>query len=142
MIGAFAPDRTDYPFYISVLPRRPRRSWVISNPKAVQPLFEYGAITGIAISDDMSWGLIPREGFCDLLGDPFGRRMQRRIGPDQFTAFEVKNRNTVQQLEANRGHNEDINRRHVQDQAFEFLINLRSPSETPDFKRQKKQKLL
>jgi hypothetical protein len=36
----------------------------------------YGmAIASVAITDEMSWRLVPREGFVDLPGDPFRRRV-------------------------------------------------------------------
>jgi hypothetical protein len=55
VIGAFSADRTNDPFYVSVLPRRPGCSRMVLNTKTGQAPFEYGAIAGVAITVHENW---------------------------------------------------------------------------------------
>src|SRR4029077_10264704 len=75
VIQALPTDRADQPLRVSVLPGRTRRRWSVPDPHGSKAS-RYGlAVASIAVTNEMSGRLIPWEGFCDLLRDPFRRRM-------------------------------------------------------------------
>ncbi len=82
MIEAVLADGTDQPLRIRVLPGRSRRGGAIANAHGLQPPTHGMAIGRIAVSDQVTRGLIPREGVTDLPRDPLRnpyRRACRRI---------------------------------------------------------------
>ena len=79
VIEAFSTDRADQPLRVSVLPGRTRRRWSVPDPRGSKAS-RYGlAVASIAVTNGMGGRLIPWEGFCDLLRDPFCRRMVGEI---------------------------------------------------------------
>jgi hypothetical protein len=45
----------------------------------------------VAIADEVAWGLIPGEGFNNLLPDPFCRRVRGHIDPDKLSPSQPDN---------------------------------------------------
>ena len=83
MIEALAPDRSDQPFNMTVLPRRAWRDRPIPDAHGSQPACDRNTVGGVTIADEIAWRLVPWEGFGDLSGDPFGGRMCGHIDPDE-----------------------------------------------------------
>ena len=54
------------------------------------------------------WGLIPGEGFGDLPGDPFGRRICSHVGPNQPSPCQPQDDKSIEKLEADRRNDEQI----------------------------------
>src|SRR5260370_1915076 len=77
MIEAVLADGTDQPLRIRVLPGRSRRGGAIANAHGLQPPTHGMAIGRIAVSNQVTRRLIPREGVSNLSGDP---RCCRMIG--------------------------------------------------------------
>src|SRR5690348_18316749 len=66
MVEAFASDRTDQPFNMTILPRRGWRDRPVANAHGSQPPDDRGAIRGVAVTDEVARCLIPWECFGDL----------------------------------------------------------------------------
>jgi hypothetical protein len=78
VVQALSPDRTDQPFDMTILPRRPRRSWSIPNSHGRKTSHYSMAIRGVSVPNEVLGRLIPGEGLGDLSGDP----RRDRIGSD------------------------------------------------------------
>jgi hypothetical protein len=50
--------------------------------------------------DELPGSVIPREGFGDLSGDPFGRWVAGDVGPDQTAALKMDDHQPIKKLEA------------------------------------------
>jgi hypothetical protein len=74
MIKTFPADRANQPFSMSILPRRSRCGWPVTNPHRVKTPLKYLAVGAIAIADDVPRRRLPAAGLGKLLGDPFSRR--------------------------------------------------------------------
>src|SRR5580704_17548530 len=75
MIEAFPADGTDQSLRVRVLPGRSRRGVTIANAHNLQPPTHGMAIGRIAVSDQVTWHFVPREGVSNLSGDPRRCRM-------------------------------------------------------------------
>ena len=87
MMQAFSSDRADEPFDMTILPRRPRRSWSIPNAHGSKSSCYGMAIRGVSVPNDVLGCLIPGEGLGDLAGDPFSRRIGGDIDPNQLASL-------------------------------------------------------
>jgi hypothetical protein len=85
MVEALASDRSNQPCNVTVLPRRAGRDRPISNTHASQPARDRSAMGGVAVTDEITRSLIPRECVGDLSGDPLGGRICGDIGPDELS---------------------------------------------------------
>src|SRR5262245_34284699 len=75
VVQAFAADTPDQPLHIGVLPRTPGGDHDLLDSHMLDPLPKGGAIDAVPIAQQISWGLVPREGVDDLLRGPLRRRM-------------------------------------------------------------------
>src|SRR3979490_507571 len=66
VVKTFPPDRTDRPFTISVLPRRSRCGWPITNAHRPKAADEDVTVDGVAVTNDVSRRYFPTIG----LGEP------------------------------------------------------------------------
>ena len=80
MMQAFSSDRADEPFDMTILPRRPRRSWSIPNAHGSKSSCYGMAIRGVSVPNDVLGCLIPGEGLGDLAGDPTNWRRSTMWG--------------------------------------------------------------
>ncbi len=96
MVKAIPSDRADQPFTISVLPWRSRRGWTIPNAHRPKSPDDNIAICAIPVTNDISRGFLPAEGFGELTSDPFGIRMCSCPNPQDFTTTVVQNQEPVQ----------------------------------------------
>ena len=70
-IKAFASDRADQAFAVSILPWRARSGWLVPNAHGAKPPFENIAISGVAVADQICRWFVPATGFVKLACDPF-----------------------------------------------------------------------
>ena len=73
VVKTLPPDRTDRPFTISVLPRRSRRGWPISNTHRPKAADEDVAVDRVAVTNDVSRRYFPAIGLGELVRNPFSR---------------------------------------------------------------------
>jgi hypothetical protein len=84
MIEAFAPDRTDQPFSMSILPRRSRRRRPVTYAHRAGPSGKGFAIAPITIAPEIPWCLLPATRLSELPCNPFGGRMSRSAEPQDL----------------------------------------------------------
>src|ERR1700676_4333411 len=72
MIKAFPSDRANPPFSMSILPRRSRRGWPVTNAHRTKTPGEYLAVDPVPIADDVFRCGFPPAGLGKLPGNPFG----------------------------------------------------------------------
>src|SRR5262249_59713298 len=90
-------------------------------------------IRGVSVPDEVSRRLLPREGLGDLAGDPVGRGVGRDVDPDQVAPLKPDDHQAVEQLEADRWHDEQVNPTNMPAViAQEGLPSLRSPPAATD----------
>ena len=75
MIKAFPSDRAYQPFSMSILPRRSRRGWPVTNAHRPKTPGEYLAVDPVPIAYDIFRCGFPTAGLDKLLGNPFGGRV-------------------------------------------------------------------
>src|SRR5260370_30108568 len=75
VVQAFAPDRSDEPLDMSVLPGRVRRNWMITDAHGANASGVGCPERAVAITNQITWSFVPREGFGHLTRDPFRRRI-------------------------------------------------------------------
>jgi hypothetical protein len=83
VIEALPADRANQPFRMSVLPGRTRGRRVIPDAHGCKPLRDRLAVAPVAVPDHVVRRLIPREGICELTGDPLRCRMVGDAQRDQ-----------------------------------------------------------
>src|SRR6266699_801213 len=76
VVKTFAPDRTDRPFTISVLPRRSRRGWPIPNAHRPKAADEDVTVDAVAVTNDVSRRYFPTIGRGELVRNPFSGLMR------------------------------------------------------------------
>ena len=108
MVQAFAPNRTDQPFGIRVLPGRPWSDRVVADAHRLEAASEHGTIDTIAIADEVFWRGAPRKSLSDLARDPFGRGIGRHGGPHQQATGQMDDDQAIEQAEAYGRHHEQV----------------------------------
>jgi len=119
VIEALAADRSNHPLYVSSPPRRTwcRQSFVDAH---ISNLFsEITAEDSIAVAQQVTGEL--RKGKClsQLLSCPLRGRVGGNIEVQNAAAVMGQNQENVKNLEADRGHREEINRDQLLDMIFE-----------------------
>ena len=76
VIKAFASDRADQAFAVSILPRRARSRWLVANAHGAKTSFENVAIGTVPVANKIFRRLFPAAGFGELAGDPFRSGMR------------------------------------------------------------------
>ena len=69
MIQALAPDRTDQPFSMSILPRRSRRRWPVTDAHKANAS-DKTTIGPITIANEILWRMLPAGRFGELPRNP------------------------------------------------------------------------
>ena len=75
VVQAFAADTPDEPLRVWILPWPLWGNQYFFDAHVSHPSPKGGAIDAVSIAQQISWGLVPREGVDDLLGGPFRRGM-------------------------------------------------------------------
>jgi hypothetical protein len=87
VVKTFPPDRTDSPFTISVLPRRPRRVRPIPNAHRPKAADEDVTVDGVAVTNDVSRRYFPTIGLGEMARNPVrghSQPSQKRGGDGAF----------------------------------------------------------
>src|SRR5216683_863305 len=108
MVQALSPDRTDQPFDMTILPRRPRRSWSVPNPHGRKTSHYSMAIRGVSVPNDVLGRLIPGESLGDLSGDPIRRRIGSDVDPHQVAPVQANDGQPIEKPEADGRHDKHI----------------------------------
>src|ERR1700686_4742599 len=108
MVQTLAPDRSDQPFGKAVLPGRGWCGRLVPDPHGSQSACCDGAIDPIAITDHVTRSTVPRKSLRDLACDPLRRRVGCDVDPDEISAINPYNHETIQQFEANGRDHEQI----------------------------------
>ena len=81
MVEALAPDRSDEPFDMAILPRRAWCARMVTNPHGSQSAMDDCPLKPVAIPKEIARGLIPGECLGELARDPFRRQVCGGVGP-------------------------------------------------------------
>src|ERR1017187_3560266 len=108
MIKAFAADRADHAFDITVLPRRVRGDGMITNPHVDDTSSEDFAKCLVIVTDQNSRRRIPGKGFSDLVSQPFGGRMTSDSEPNDPSSPMSEDDKDIKTFEGDRRHDEEI----------------------------------
>src|SRR3979409_1606790 len=106
MVRALASDRSDQYFGEAVLPRRAWSDRFVADAHGTQSVPDGSAVDLIPIADQVARGLIPRECLRDLACDPVRGRVRCDVDPDEVSARQPDNDESVEQVEANGRDNE------------------------------------
>ena len=91
MIEAFASDRADQSFSVTVLPRRSRRCRSVANAYRANAARKCLAVNTVAITNEVVRHRFPPAGLADLPGDPFGGWRWCDADPKNSSAVVSKN---------------------------------------------------
>jgi hypothetical protein len=108
MVDALAADCSDQPLGKTVLPWRAWRNGLVADTHGSYSARDGSTVDPVAIADEVAWGLIPGEGFNNLLPDPFCRRVRGHIDPDKLSPSQPDNDQNVEQVKANGRNHEQI----------------------------------
>src|SRR5512133_726238 len=96
MVEAFASDRADQSFSVTVLPRRSRRCRSVANAHRASAPRTCLAVDTVAITNEVIRHRFPPAGLADLPGDPFGGRRGCDANPKNSPAIMSEDQEAVQ----------------------------------------------
>jgi hypothetical protein len=111
MVETFAPDRANQLFREWILPWRPRRGRMVTNPHDAEPLLECRAENTITVADEVSWSFFPRKFLGHLPRDPFCRRMRRGGNQGNGSAFDTNDHKNKEHSQINGWCHEQVDSR-------------------------------
>ena len=86
VIDNFAPERSDEPLDVPVLPRRARRDAELRDAEMAHASIERRAVDPVAVANQRLEAFV-RDSFDDLLRGPFGSGMRRHVDVKDPTTF-------------------------------------------------------
>jgi hypothetical protein len=113
MVGALATDRSDQPFGEAVLPGRAWRNGFVTDAHSPQSASDGGTVGLVAIPDQVTRSLIPRECLRNLACKPFCRRVRCDVDPNQVSTIQADDNEGIEQIEADGRDDEQIHGRNV-----------------------------
>jgi hypothetical protein len=122
MIQALAPDRADEPLRERVLPRAARRRENLLDPHALHAAAKLLTIDLVAITQEIGWRGLVREGVHDLLGGPGGGGVLGHVEVDDPPAVVREHDEDEQNSEASGRHGEEIDGDQVADVVHEGTL--------------------
>src|SRR5262252_8171350 len=123
MVQAFTPNRTDDPFDVSALPRRPRNAENFFDIHYRDLIAELLAIDSISISHQISRRRIEGKGFKQLLRRPFGCRVSRNVEVNNASLIMCENHEDKQHFKPNGVDSKEVDGRELRN----VIIEERSP---------------
>src|SRR5260370_21438722 len=108
MVEAVAPDRSDEPFDMAVLPRRAWRGRVVANSHGLQSASDDRPVGPVSITKKIARSSIPRECLGDLPRDPFRGWVGRDVSPHQVAPVQTHDDDAIEKLEANGRYDEHV----------------------------------
>src|SRR5476651_855592 len=108
VVQALAPDRSDQPFGKAVLPGRGRCGRLVPDAHGAQSARDDAAIDPVAIEDEVVRSLIPGKCLRYLTCNPFCRRICCDVDPDEVSAVETNDDESIEQVETDSWNNEQV----------------------------------
>jgi hypothetical protein len=99
VVKTFPPNRIDRPFTISVLPRRSRRGWSITNAHRPKAADEDVTADASRSRDDVSRRYFPTIGLGELAGYPFSRWVRGHSEPQDLAPILMEYQEPIEQSE-------------------------------------------
>ena len=113
VVDAFAADAADHPLDVRRLPRAPRcREHFLYLHRLDSPT-KRGAVHAVAVVQEIARCGLPRKRLDDLLSGPVGSRMHGNAEVSHTAAVVLEDDEDVQDLEADRGDGEEVDRDEV-----------------------------
>jgi hypothetical protein len=84
LIQAFAAERANQAFGMTILPWRVKRNWPVADAHRPDPGGEEAPVGPIIIADQVTQRRALRERFGNLLGQPLSRRAAGHLDPHQL----------------------------------------------------------
>jgi hypothetical protein len=113
MIKDLAADTSNQSFHIGILPRRPWCNHDLFDAYVPNALTEHCPVATIAISEQIPRGLIPGEGFHDLLRGSLGGGMLGHMEMHDVPSLMSENQQHEEHLGRHRRHHEEIKRHQI-----------------------------
>ena len=83
---------------------------MITDAKRTKAANKNFAVTGISVTDQITWSVLPTAGFRELIGDPLGSRMRRYAEPQNLSPAVAHDQRPIEQPERDGRHHEQIHR--------------------------------
>src|SRR6266704_3831418 len=106
MVHTLAPDRSDQPFGKAILPRRGWCGRLVADAHGTQSACDDRTVDAITVPDHVARSLVPGKCLRDLSRDPIGGRICCDIGPDEISATEPDDDESIEQVETDGRNNE------------------------------------
>src|SRR5215475_9214586 len=133
MIETLSANRADYAFGVWILEGRSRRGDHFFNLHSLYSQSKFCPVNLISIPEQIARRRVFREGFDELSGRPFSRRMRCNIEVDDLTSVMQQDYETVQVAEGQRRNGEKVDGRNLLCMIGEkCLPSLRRRRATPD----------
>src|SRR5208282_3285664 len=110
VIEAFAPNRSDEPFDVAILPWRAGRGRMIADLHCPNAMRVGWAESPVAVTNQMTRRFIPGESVSHLPSDPLGSWIGSDADRDQPPAGVMQDHQAIEQLERDRAYDEQIQR--------------------------------
>src|SRR5258705_3906065 len=108
VVHTLTPDRSDQPFGKAVLPGRGWCGRLVPDAHGAQSARDDAAIGPVPIADEVVRSLIPRKCLRYLTYNPFCRRICCDVDPDQVSAVEPDDDESIEQVETDSWNNEQV----------------------------------
>src|SRR5882724_1196133 len=108
VVHTLTPDRSDQPFGKAVLPGRGWRGRLVPDAHGAQSACDDAAIDPIPIADEVTRRFIPRKCLRYLTCNPLCRRICCDVDPDEVSAVEPDNDESIEQVETDSWNNEQV----------------------------------
>jgi len=95
---------------MSVLPGRACSNWMVADAHRMDAPEVRRPERTVAVAEQMPWRFIPGKGFGHLVRNPLAGRISGHGDPDQPPSRMAKNHQTIEQLEGDGAHHEQIDR--------------------------------
>src|ERR1700737_5436694 len=105
VVHTFTPDRSDQPFGKASLPGRAWCDRLVPDTHGAQWAPDDAAIDPVAIADEVGRSLLPGKSLGQLACNPFCCRVCCDVDPDELSAVEPNDDESIEQVETDRRKN-------------------------------------
>ncbi|MEH2562115.1 hypothetical protein V1289_001742 [Bradyrhizobium sp. AZCC 2289] len=106
VVHTFTADRSDQPFDKPILPLRGWCGRLVPDAHGAQSARDDAAIDAVAIGDEVVRSLVLRKCFRYLTRNPFSRGICCDVDPDELSAAEPDDDESIEQVETDGRNNE------------------------------------
>ena len=124
VIQAFAPNGSDDPFDVWILPRGTRCDENLLDVKGVDATREVLTVDAVAVTDQIPGDRVPWKRFDELSAGPFSRRVFGDVEVNDTAPLMTEHEKHEQDAEPNSWHREEVDG----DQALEVIVEERPPT--------------